>query len=64
MTSLAETPSKPVTVSAYEVTDSETGKRWSGPFAKMKTAREIIRNLKPIYPDRKFGVNTVRVQRV
>ena len=49
---------------AYEVADSETGKRWSGPFSKMRTADEIIRNLSPIYPGRKFDGNTVWVQRV
>ena len=61
---LTENHSKPATMPAYEVYDSETGKRWSGPFSKMGTADEIIRNLAPIYPGRKFGVNTVRVQRL
>ena len=56
-------PTEPRSMPAYEVADSETGKRWSGPFSKVETADEIIRNLKPIYPNRKFGVNTVRVQR-
>ena len=64
MTSLTENHSKPAIVPAYEVRDSETGKRWSGPFSKMETADEIIRNLGPIYPGRKFGVNTVRVQQL
>ena len=47
---------------AYVVCDSETGKRWSGPFSRKKTADEIIRNLGRIYPDRRFGANTVKVQ--
>ena len=64
MTNLTDNHSKSVTVPAYEVCDSETGKRWSGPFSKMETADSIIRNLEPLYPGRKFGVNTVRVRRV
>jgi len=63
MKSLTETHAKPA-MTACEVCDNETGKRWSGPFSKMRTADEIIRNLGPIYPGRKFGVNTVRVQRL
>ena len=61
---LTENHSKPATTPAYEVCDNESGKRWSGPFSKMRTADEIIRDLAPLYPGRKFGVNTVRVQRV
>ena len=53
----------PATTIAYVVCDNETSKRWSGPFSKVETADEIVRNLGPIYPGRKFGVNTVSVQR-
>ena len=60
---LFETHSKPTSV-GLEVCDSRTGKRWSGPFSTMETADEIIRNLAPLYPGRKFCVNTVRVQRL
>ncbi len=60
---LFEACSKPNPI-AYEVCDSQTGKRWSGPFSTMETADEIIRNLAPLSPGRKFGVNTVRIQRL
>ncbi len=64
MTSPIEQYPKPATKPAYEVYDRDNARRWSGPFSKMETADKIIRNLSLIYPGRKFGVNTVRVQRL
>ena len=59
---LFNTYSKPIVI-GFEVCDGQTGKHWSGPFSTMETADEIIRNLAPLYPSRKFCVNTVPVQR-
>ncbi len=59
---LFETHSKPTAI-AFEVFDCENRKHWSGPFPNAETAYEIVRNLGPMYPDRKFRVNEVRVKR-
>ena len=57
---LFETYSKPIAI-AVEVYDCENRKRWSGPFPNAESAHEIVRNLRPIYPNRKFRVNEVLI---